>query len=336
MCFSEVRWVRSGYFALAALVLLSGCAETALVFPAAKELQNQCKDTSNRPQQGGYKVGDPYQISGIWYYPKVEYNYDETGVASWYGKQFHGKPTANGEIFDMNLVSAAHRTLPLPSVVQVVNLKNGRSIKVQVNDRGPFAHSRILDLSRRAAQLLGFEREGTAPVRVQIIADESRRLAGLGGSTECVVAQIVDDHPVPNAAPRTAVFSAELPAPDGAKSTQPSTASKNVAATIKTASLNTTTSISTTSVDGAHVALTPIPDNPKMYIQASAFVRFDNANRLKAILSPIGPVEITQIRVTGRPLFRVRLGPIPTVEEADGMLAAVVKAGYAESQLIID
>ena len=73
-----------------------------------------------------------------------------------------------------------------------------------------------------------------------------------------------------------------------------------------------------------------------MYIQAGAFVRFDNANRLKAILSPIGPVEITQIRVTGRPLFRVRLGPIPTVEEADGVLASVVKAGYADSQLIID
>ena len=336
MCFSKVRWIRSGFLVLAALVLLSGCAETALVFHAAKELKNQGKDTSIQAQQGRYRVGSPYQISGIWYYPKVEYNYDETGVASWYGKQFHGKTTANGEIFDMNLVSAAHRTLPLPSVVQVVNLKNGRSIKVRVNDRGPFAHSRILDLSRRAAQLLGFEREGTAPVRVQIVADESRRLAGLGGSTERVVTQIVDDHPVPSAAPRTAVFSAELPAPDGAKSTQPATASKNVAATIKTASLNTTTSISTISVDGAPVALTPIPDNPKMYIQAGAFVRFDNANRLKAILSPIGPVEITQIRVTGRPLFRVRLGPIPTVEEADSMLAAVVKAGYAESQLIID
>ena len=336
MCISEVRWIRSGFLALAALVLLSGCAETALVFHAAKELQNQGKDTSTKSQQGRYKVGAPYQIGGIWYYPKVEYNYDETGVASWYGKQFHGKPTANGEIFDMNLVSAAHRTLPLPSVVQVVNLKNGRSIKVRVNDRGPFAHSRILDLSRRAAQLLGFEREGTAPVRVQIVADESRRLAGLGGSTERGVTQIVDDHPVPSAAPRTAVFSAELPAPDGAKSTQPLTASKYVAATIETASLNTTTSISTISVDGAPVALTPIPDNPKMYIQAGAFVRFDNANRLKAILSPIGPVEVTQIRVTGRPLFRVRLGPIPTVEEADGMLAAVVKAGYAESQLIID
>jgi rare lipoprotein A len=336
MFFNDVKWIRGGILAVTAVLLLSGCAETQLFFHAAKELQNQVKAASKQPQQGRYKVGNPYQISGIWYYPKVEYNYDETGVASWYGKQFHGKPTANGETFDMNLVSAAHRTLPLPSVVQVVNLKNGRSIQVRVNDRGPFAHSRILDLSRRAAQLLGFEREGTAPVRVQIVTDESRRLAGLTGATERGVTQIVDDHPVPSAAPRTAVVSSELPAPDAAKSRLQPTEKKNAVATIETVSLNTTPSTSTISVNGALVALTPVPDDPKMYIQAGAFVRFDNANRLKAILSPIGPVEITQIRVTGRPLFRVRLGPILTVKEADGMLASVVRAGYADSRLIID
>src|SRR5580698_1169108 len=117
--------------------------------------------------QGIYKVGNPYQIDGTWYYPSEDWNYNETGIASWYGEQFHGKYTANGEIFDLNQLTAAHRTLPMPTVVRVTNLDNGRSIEVRVNDRGPYARGRIIDMSRRAAQLLGFEGQGTAKVRVQ-------------------------------------------------------------------------------------------------------------------------------------------------------------------------
>ena len=121
---------------------------------------------------GDQKIGRPYQIAGIWYYPREDANYDETGTASWYGPNFHGKSTANGEIFDMNAVSAAHPTLPLPSRVRVTNLENGRSLMVRVNDRGPFARGRIIDLSRRAAQLLGFASNGTARVRVQLVRND--------------------------------------------------------------------------------------------------------------------------------------------------------------------
>src|SRR5690242_6359919 len=127
--------------------------------------------------RGYYRVGAPYQVNGAWYYPRVDYNYDQTGLASWYGEAFNGRPTANGEIFDLNQVSAAHKTLQLPSVVEVTNLQNNRALKVRVNDRGPFAGDRVIDLSRRAAQLLGFERTGTAPVRVRIIKDESIKVA---------------------------------------------------------------------------------------------------------------------------------------------------------------
>src|SRR4051794_7752212 len=127
--------------------------------------------------RGYYKVGAPYQVNGVWYNPRVDYNYDETGTASWYGEAFNGKSTANGEIFDLNQVSAAHKTLQLPSVVEVTNLQNSRALKVRVNDRGPFAGDRLIDLSRRAAQLLGFERAGTAPVRVRIVKDESINVA---------------------------------------------------------------------------------------------------------------------------------------------------------------
>ena len=126
-----------------------------------------------------YKIGAPYTVNGITYYPHVDYAYDRTGVASWYGEAFQGRYTANGEVFDLNQISAAHTTLPLPSIVEVVNLDNNRALRIRVNDRGPFARGRIIDLSRRAAQLLGFERVGTARVRVRVLKDESMRAAAL-------------------------------------------------------------------------------------------------------------------------------------------------------------
>jgi rare lipoprotein A len=126
-----------------------------------------------------YKVGSPYTVNGTTYYPRVDYSYDHTGAASWYGEQFDGRYTANGEVFDLNQLTAAHTTLPLPSIVEVVNLENNRALRIRVNDRGPFARGRIIDLSRRAAQLLGFERNGTATVRVRVLKEESLRAAAL-------------------------------------------------------------------------------------------------------------------------------------------------------------
>jgi rare lipoprotein A len=118
---------------------------------------------------GIYKVGNPYVINGVTYVPHEDPDYSETGIASWYGPQFHGARTANGEIFDMELVSAAHRTLPMPSLVRVTNLENGRSMVVRLNDRGPYARGRIIDMSKKAAELLGFQGAGTARVRVEYV-----------------------------------------------------------------------------------------------------------------------------------------------------------------------
>lgn len=124
--------------------------------------------TRRIPIGGGYaKVGKPYRIGQRWYYPKVDTAYNKTGTASWYGKAFHGRKTANGEYFDMNSLSAAHPTLPLPSYVMVTNLANNRSVVVRVNDRGPYAHNRLIDLSRETARRLDFEHKGTARVRVR-------------------------------------------------------------------------------------------------------------------------------------------------------------------------
>jgi rare lipoprotein A len=117
----------------------------------------------------GVKVGKPYQVRGVWYTPREQPNYDQTGVGSWYGEQFHNRYTANGEVFDMDRASAAHTTLPLPSLVEVTNLDNGKKMVVRVNDRGPFVDGRIIDLSREAARQLGYERQGTARVRVRYV-----------------------------------------------------------------------------------------------------------------------------------------------------------------------
>lgn len=123
------------------------------------------------------KVGNPYKVAGVWYHPKEEPDYDEVGYASWYGPDFHGKRTANGEQYNMNALTAAHKTLPLPTFVKVTNLENGRSIVLRVNDRGPFVKDRIIDISRRGAQLLGFDKQGVTKVRVQALDENGKVVA---------------------------------------------------------------------------------------------------------------------------------------------------------------
>jgi rare lipoprotein A len=116
----------------------------------------------------------PYQIRGRWYHPAEQPGYDETGQASWYGDQHHGRPTATGELFDQYALTAAHKTLPLPGLVEVTNLANGRSVVVRINDRGPFVDGRIIDLSRGAADALGMLQQGVGEVRVRYVGPAPR------------------------------------------------------------------------------------------------------------------------------------------------------------------
>lgn len=126
-----------------------------------------------------YKVGAPYTVKGKKYYPQESFTYREEGIASWYGPGFHGRLTANGEVFDSTKATAAHRTLQMPSIAKVTNLANNKSIYVRINDRGPYCNNRLIDLSKRAAQELDFLRQGTARVRVEVVTDISKRLADL-------------------------------------------------------------------------------------------------------------------------------------------------------------
>ena len=125
---------------------------------------------------GYYKIGNPYEIEGVSYVPQNYEDFEETGIASWYGDIFHGRPTANGEIYNMESLTAAHPTLPLPSLVKVTNLRNGKAATVRVNDRGPFAKNRIIDVSEKAAEVLGFKQDGTTEVKIELLSDETEKL----------------------------------------------------------------------------------------------------------------------------------------------------------------
>jgi rare lipoprotein A len=169
------------------------------------------------PKGGGsYRVGKPYMIAGQVYYPEDNARYRAEGTASWYGADFHGRLTANGEVYDLQGISAAHPTMPLPSYARVTNLANGRSLIVRVNDRGPYHSNRVIDVSVKAAELLGFHRHGTARVRVEYVG-----AAPIEGSDDRVLAAtlrhhrpapppvlvasarpfVADTHPPPEAAP---------------------------------------------------------------------------------------------------------------------------------------
>ena len=153
------------------LFLLASCTPT-LYSRLSKD------DRGNTHYKGSYKVGEAYEKKGVEYIPKKNIHYDQEGFASWYGKKhgFHGKKTANGDKYNKSLLTAAHPTLPMPSLAKVTNLKNNKSLIVMINDRGPFSKKRIIDVSEKAADLLGFKHHGVTKVRVQYLPQETMGL----------------------------------------------------------------------------------------------------------------------------------------------------------------
>jgi len=323
---TRARWERnlarclSAVGAILVVAMLSNCAET---------------DQGKRSAQGsaGYKIGNPYKIKGVWYYPKVNYEYSETGIASWYGPNFHGKPTANGEIFDMNQVSAAHRTLPLPSVVRVTNLDNGRSLKMRVNDRGPFARGRIIDVSRRSAQLLGFYRQGTARVRVEIVADESRQLAD--NPRGAPLQALADPGSSNTAQNSTEVESGPLQSPTNTSPEPPMPAMAGGGVTRQQLMPLADSDQAMATPEGSIIPIRAASPT-QLYVQAGAYSQFDNAKQVRAQLSGLGPVDIHPFQVGDRSLYRVRLGPLSSSDEADRLLAETVRAGYPGSHIVFE
>ena len=269
---------------------------TVLIVAACGSGERKTAYVAPPPDEGTYKVGKPYDIDGVTYWPMVDESYDETGIASWYGPKFHGRRTANGEFFDMNAVSAAHPTLPMPSMVRVTNLDNGRSIAVRVNDRGPFVRGRIIDMSRRGGQLLGFRYKGTARVRVRVMPEESRRVAATAKTTPPPASmRRAPDGVVFEPLPRGTgpVETAFLPAPGKVRAIE------------------------------------------RVYIQAGAFLNRENANKLKARLAPLGHAVIAP-RGQGPLLYRVLLGPYADIARARSLLRIVSVRSRANAKIVSD
>ena len=306
------------------MFFLGACAQTQLLVHTAKRIGQQ-----DKKQQGRYKIGSPYQIKGKWYYPAVDYSYNKTGIASWYGPGFDGKMTANGETYDQNALTAAHKTLPMPSIVQVTNLENGRSIKVTINDRGPYAFSRIIDMSRRGAQLLGFHRKGTAKVHVEILADESRMLArSLGNGATLAKFGTPIRRNLNVAKPRVASGSLAPPSVVNPSETILKYKPKKTLGrepTDKALSPDLAEKIGNRPVSATNI-----------YVQAGAFTRFDYANQTAAKLSELGNISVTSFKIKGKEFFRVRTGPINAINNADEILERVIQAGFNNARIIID
>ncbi len=283
-----------------------------------------CSSSSPR---GVYKLGQPYQINGRWYYPEYDSHYDRVGTASWYGEQFHGRATANGERFDRKSVSAAHPTLPLPSLVRVVNLANHRELVVRVNDRGPFVGDRLIDLSQEAARQLGFERQGLAPVRVQFVS-----LADADGKPPQATARVAPAplparpaEPAPQlvaaaAAPR---FVAHAPAPKAALAVSspryvaPAPAPMLAAAT-------------PTFLVGA----TPPARCAGQFIQVGAYAEAVRARRVMAELHGLQAMPVSLAGPAGDHLARVRLGPIADPLAVDATLDRIKRFGFSEAFIV--
>ncbi|HVZ70403.1 MAG TPA: septal ring lytic transglycosylase RlpA family protein [Rhizomicrobium sp.] len=315
-----LRALRSAAAAVLLAVFVAACATR----PSAPPPENH--QVSVPSTAGVYKIGNPYQQDGIWYYPHEQPDYDETGVASWYGAEFHGQRTANGETFDSNALTAAHRTLPMPVNVRVTNLENGRSLIVRVNDRGPFARGRIIDVSARAAELLGFKNQGTARVRVTYMGKALLPGANQIEETPPEIATAVPAAPagkvdmsalsiVPGAAAAPPVQVSQLPQPTPATLPPPQPVEEPVT---------------------GQVTQVQVPAVTHLYVQAGAFSTRSNAERLKTRLSAAGGLMISATTRNGQTLYRVRVGPFDELSAADAALARVVKLGSNDAQIVVD
>ena len=297
------------------LLTLAGCSEVKLALHVVKRLSLETQETQPLPavaEDDGYKLGTPYLIDHVWYFPSYDSNYDRTGIASWYGHPFHGRPTANGERYDMNEVTAAHPTLPLPSRVRVTNLENGRQVVMRVNDRGPFIDGRLIDVSRRAAQLLGFYRKGLAEVRVEYL--------GLD--------HVQPDVPWPANSPKIALADGTSAVAVKPRQPEPSTATVLLPPVkpVRTAAARPTR----VEARGTSGGSRPLG----LLVEAAILEGRDDADRLGAIVRTLGSVAVEAERRGGRIVYAVRIGPVASNAEAATILAQLNRAGLTESQII--
>ena len=287
------------------LLLLQACSSTPVSSPQRDSGPRQHKDFSHLPDavprhEPQTRAGNPptYVVNGRRYTLLASnHGYVERGYASWYGKKFHGRTTSNGEIYDMYAMTAAHKTLRIPTYVQVTNLQNGRQIVVRVNDRGPFHDNRIIDLSYAAASRLGFVNDGVAMVEVRVVEPG----APLPPARVAAVPTLVE-------APQESVATA--PAQPAAAPPEPEPAPP-----------------------------APLTSGGKaLYLQMGSFISLENAESLRARLAMnnLEPVQVHHYTIDRQNVFRVRIGPLRSTEEANQLALRVNDLGIGVPTIVVD
>lgn len=291
-----VAQLRSGsrlvWVVLGMMVGLTGCVST----PDKPDTGPGVPKTAT----GKRGTAKPYVVFGKTYYPLSEQEaagYSEEGIASWYGREFHERPTANGERFDMYKVSAAHTVLPLPILVRVTNLENGRTLDVRVNDRGPFIDNRLIDLSYAAAEELGYARRGLARVRVEALS------------------MLAKAEPAEMYRSRPGTPPSPMPRPESSPGESPPRTA---------AGSDTPWKESAGGAGGGH------------FIQVGSFGRYENAQTVERRLQQVGKPKIIKSSVGARMMYRVRLGPFATVEQAEQMERTLRKMEIGDAVIIRD
>ena len=301
-------------FYLFFFVNLASCTTVEVATNLGKKIVPQ-KTITDFKEQAVFKIGNSYQVQGVTYYPKKDLSYDETGIASWYGPKFHGRLTANGEIFNQNNITAAHKTLPLPSAVKVTNLENGLSIIVRINDRGPFVNQRIIDLSSEAAEKILMKQKGTALVRVQLLRSESillEKLAKKGKFPEIDEIKKLTIPPVNK--------------PKGINVKVVDINKKN----------NKKTNLKIESIKRRLKVLELNNKKFKIWIQIAAFSNIKSANILQEKFKEIQNINIHKVFIKGKDIFRVRVGPFLSIDKADSVYNFLIAKGMQGTKFIVE
>jgi rare lipoprotein A len=289
------------------LILIQGCTSSIEVAANLGKKYLIPKEEKKRIQKPIYKIGKKYNVGGKYYYPKKDLYYNKTGIASWYGPKFHGKLTANGEIYNQYALTAAHKTLPLPSAVKVTNLKNNKSIVLRINDRGPFVNDRIIDLSSKAADILDLKREGTGLVRVQILREKSLYLEKLAKQGSFPEINDLKETELPNIT---------IPSKVAVKIKD----TKNQKIVTKKINYN----------------LKNLNKEYKIYIKLASFSSKKNAEIMKKKVSYIDKVKIYKIYKLNKTLYQVKAGPFLSVEKVDQLHSLLLQKGMQGAKIIIE
>ncbi|MBG1231544.1 septal ring lytic transglycosylase RlpA family protein [Aestuariivirga litoralis] len=310
---------------------------------------------------GKYFVGKPYSVAGRWFTPKEQPGYQREGTASWYGEAFHRRKTSNGEYFDMNTFTAAHATLPLPSYALVTNLENNRQVVVRINDRGPFVGTRVIDLSKRAADTLGYRKKGTAHVRVKLIGpapkqDSMSHMVAMNNAMRngASMGQLVAMSGDTSARATTQVASNDDPQDGGSYSQQamndPATqqygadpyasdqqvamdAPKSRKKIVQQVAQDFNGTDDQGNLQPAAFAAPPAPMRSYV-VRVAVFHDLANAKTAFEQLSDAGPTRIVKAVGANGPLYRVEVGPLNSKADADAAMTAVQGAGYEDAKAV--